>query len=520
MLNAPELMSTVDASLPQLAWVCRVDLNTLKVEVRHGTSVESGCDFIVEGVWDGLFSEANFHMSDNFFGSGVRLTTSDVWIVPSRALVDRIVYCTVDGFLYASNSLTLLLGLTGAELVEDHDYREQTTTLLHGIFSYNDRFPISHPRITEFHQLLHRPLIIGATLRMGEPSAKVRLESFHDYELKLTAVIERLKANADSDHRNLDTIYFSTISSGYDSTAVTTIARNIGFERCFTAKRSWKNILPLINSRFFVDDGTPIARKLGVPTAYFRKPNGNIDETEILWYAPCSDGAQVLFHSMVTQIAQKDKVALLFTGFHGDKVWDVATSSPYDSDEIRRGDVSGLDLSEIRLFYGFINVAVPFIFARSIADLVTISRSEEMRNWRMLNDYDRPIPRRIVESVGVPRGAFGREKRAALQRPPFPHNRRLRKRFLQHIYEKYGISPAYSVGNRLWFRFRFIVVTFLKRLNFLSTLRISSRAPQSIDMSYELHIWALSKASEGFRYKQWFSSIEPGTDHANSSPVV
>jgi hypothetical protein len=40
-------------------------------------------------------------------------------------------------------------------------------------------------------------------------------------------------------------------------------------------------------------------------------------------------------------------------------------------------------------------------------DIWKVTISEEMGPWRLGNDYDRPIPRRIVEEKGVPRNLFG-----------------------------------------------------------------------------------------------------------------
>ena len=73
---------------------------------------------------------------------------------------------------------------------------------------------------------------------------------------------------------------------------------------------------------------------------------------------------------------------------------------------IRKGH-GGLDLSELRLKSGFIDVAVPFLYAASIKSIVAVSRSAEMAPWRLGTTYDRPISRRIVEGAGVPRNRFG-----------------------------------------------------------------------------------------------------------------
>ena len=38
-----------------------------------------------------------------------------------------------------------------------------------------------------------------------------------------------------------------------------------------------------------------------------------------------------------------------------------------------------------------------------------------MRPWALGNDYDRPIPRRMLEEIGVSRASFGRTKKAITQ---------------------------------------------------------------------------------------------------------
>ena len=43
-----------------------------------------------------------------------------------------------------------------------------------------------------------------------------------------------------------------------------------------------------------------------------------------------------------------------------------------------------------------------------------------MDPWRLGTTYDRPIPRRIAESAGVPRGMFGQTKMASVTSFPVP----------------------------------------------------------------------------------------------------
>jgi hypothetical protein len=70
-------------------------------------------------------------------------------------------------------------------------------------------------------------------------------------------------------------------------------------------------------------------------------------------------------------------------------------------------------LTEYRLRAGFLQMAVAYMGIRHIDDISRISKSPEMSPWDMRNDYNKPVPRRIVETAGVPREAFGMEKKAA-----------------------------------------------------------------------------------------------------------
>jgi hypothetical protein len=109
-------------------------------------------------------------------------------------------------------------------------------------------------------------------------------------------------------------------------------------------------------------------------------------------------------------------------------------------------------MGEFRLRTGFVHIPVPMLAFGAHATLRAIGASREMRPWRNVrttrikflripcsplaikthpivaavgrlskrvsrwrsrSDYDRPIPRRIAEEMGVPRGAFGQRKLAA-----------------------------------------------------------------------------------------------------------
>jgi len=109
---------------------------------------------------------------------------------------------------------------------------------------------------------------------------------------------------------------------------------------------------------------------------------------------------------------------------------------------MQRKDVSGLNLSEIRLAAGFFNLAVPFIYGRNMADITAISSSSAMASWSLAQDYDRPIPRRIVESAGVPRDLFGQRKRAQVRFYGDPRDPALRAEFRAYLRSMAGTLQA------------------------------------------------------------------------------
>jgi hypothetical protein len=165
-------------------------------------------------------------------------------------------------------------------------------------------------------------------------------------------------------------------------------------------------------------------------------------------------GFQLPLLQIGTQVERNGSTAVVFTGYHGGIVWGLNADESYGTSDLRRRDLSGLDLSELRLKSGFINVAVPFIFARSTPSIRAVSRSAQMSPWRMHNDYDRPIARRIVESAGVARAAFGTKKVGLFGGSVRPMHAGLRERYAAYL------RDAYRMGRgRLFARLAFDRIT-------------------------------------------------------------
>ena len=440
MTQAPLHLREI-AGLPQLAWIASAAPGGDDVIVYHGSAVEGSRDWLVEGVWDDEFGAGGFHTSAHFFGSGIRVDerAGRVRFVPSSALVNRLVYCRYRERIVVSNSLALLLGFTGATLNPAHQYRAETYALRHGVGRYPRSFTVTHPEIRSFYQVYDESLVLGsggsggAELVFESLRRAPHITSFEHYQALLGETLRRLRDNYASPERRLPMAAFATISSGYDSAASAALVAPLGIATCFTVRRSNSHIPSWLSRRAAIDDGKPIADRLGLRTVYLDR-RASVDGDELYFLAPGCAPTMTVLHPLAKQLQQLGGPAVLFTGFQGDEMWDVNRwERAYQDAGLVRGDTTALMLSEIRLKAGFVNVAVPSLFARAVRDISAISMSDDMAPWRGDSAYERPIPRRILESAGVPRALFGGRKKAIVERRTYPANRALRREFFVYL---------------------------------------------------------------------------------------
>jgi hypothetical protein len=194
-----------------------------------------------------------------------------------------------------------------------------------------------------------------------------------------------------------------TMSSGYDSASMAVLAKETGAKRAVTIGVG----KPVRGSSRTSDSGEPVARALGLAIksydrlAYMRSTE--LPEAEFL--ASGMSGEDVVFSEMEPDIRQ----TILVTGFFGDGMWWL--NRPHRP-LFWRLEQAGLSFTEFRLRTGFIHVPMPWFAASQMYNVEEISHSPEMRPWVLGTDNDRPIPRRILEEAGVPRGTFADAKRA------------------------------------------------------------------------------------------------------------
>lgn len=394
---------------PVQAWLAECTRD--HVLVRHGRWVEARQDWFCEAVWDGPFSEGSFDRTDVVAGSGGRLRGSHLTFVPAGNTCDRIQSLDVGDGVHGqgrvtlvSNTLACLLAVSGATISPRYRYyRRDMQSIVKGLKKYKKTLGTSLGpcRLWYFNNVRWD----GHALHgVDKPDPQRDFSSFDPYYDFLQRTMALVVRNATDPARRATFGLIGTLSSGYDSTTVATLARDHGLKDVITfdEARTHEN-----------DSGIVAAAHLGLRAILVRRDAWRKHPFPEVPFLTAEGGGEDRFF-LDAQEHLRGK--LMFTGYHGDKIWG---KSPYAADsllphpEIKRGDRSGLSLSEFRLSAGFIHCPLPFWGARQIHDVVAISRQPAMRRWDVPGDYSRPICRRIVETAGVPREAFGRTKLAA-----------------------------------------------------------------------------------------------------------
>lgn len=158
------------------------------------------------------------------------------------------------------------------------------------------------------------------------------------------------------------------------------------------------------------DDGSLIAEILGYETIICKDASHYLKNTELIEAEHvCSGelGTTIIFEAFENEF----KNNLVYYGKRGDKIWNKNWKTPNNEFEFLDECFAGISMSEWRLRVGFILVPLPLYGGKQWISIHKISNSEEMEKWSIGGDYDRPIPRRMVEENGVGRELFGTAKK-------------------------------------------------------------------------------------------------------------
>lgn len=377
---------------PKLAWTAAFKKGSSAIEVCHGPMVETAPDWLAEAVWAGDFVEGGFDRTDLVFGTGVRCRGDRVVFVSSGTMLDRLWHCFHRGRFYVSNSLPAMLAVSGGSLREDYDYNEDVKTTRGNLAARGHAMPAKSCDICAVccQDLLYE----GTELRQVEkPHDTPSLGCYADYFGFLTDGAGRLRDNLKAPARKWGVVPLASVSSGYDSGASAVVAKHAGCTQAVTISNA-TTLLPRS------DSGREIATYLGMNCRSYRRTPRRYQWEEAVWAVA---GRAAGLNLTVFEFPQP--LCLFFSGFCGDAIW---AKSVGDAEILVTPSIAGL--SEFRLIQGLFHCVVPFWGSRNLREIQAISSSGEMEPWMLHNDYDRPIPRRMLEEAGVPRHLFGNRK--------------------------------------------------------------------------------------------------------------
>lgn len=423
-LRRPGVPSTDDLSievatekaLPPLAWLGIRKGRAYRF--RLGPGVERFANGFFEGVWSGdftRFAEVHRHMH---FGSGVLIRKSVLFLPPKHVLEHIFILRDhADDTDYVSNSLCFCLA-AGAPDVDPGSWQPVVEKTLEaaalGVLRY-DATVLSHGRFS-LYRVMHNNFHFtrSGNIRFVPRYPGMEFKGFHAYRAYLGRTIDALFANAT--HRNRKGCFepIVSISRGYDSPAAAVLARDAGCRYAATIKGK---------VRGKEDSGREIGEALGLTVIEFdniisndiasleMSYRGPLEEKAREFLATAGIGDDLTFLAFEPALRQR----LLVTGVWGDSIWardatvppGLPTRTPF-----------GKSLAEFRLRTGFAHVPVPMVGAFFPASIIAISNRPGMiRRYSVGGRYDRPIPRRIAEEAGIPRGMFGVAKNATSPDP-------------------------------------------------------------------------------------------------------
>jgi hypothetical protein len=392
-------------ALPRLAWCARLAAGSDVVEVRHGPWVEAHEDFFVEGAWEGAFAEGRFDQATTVVGTGGRACADRAVFTASSGRRDRLYLARGERELWVSNSPVFALVASGDAL--DLAFRrylwEFIAQLRLGVRRERRTLPTRRGSLwlCESANVEVRGDLSFARV---EPAAPPPPRDFAEYVAALEGALRGVFANAADPARGRGFRPLATVSRGYDSPAVATLAARLGCREAVTfSHRAPGEPDP-------ADDGTEIGSRLGlavtglVRTAWAARPG--LPEADFCVLPPG--------HDVVWAGAEGPLTGSLFlTAFSGGSFWSVDPAKVHA--DLAAPDLSGMagaTLGEFRLRVGFQHFPVPTVGWQHARAILAISRGGEMRPWSVGGEYDRPIPRRILEEAGLPRGSFAEAKRA------------------------------------------------------------------------------------------------------------
>ncbi|MDO8507925.1 MAG: hypothetical protein Q7S53_05185 [bacterium] len=439
-------------SIPPLAWICKISDD--KYHFTAGENVEHSKEMIFEGAWDGDFKASKVEDSEFVFGSGAVLKKGKVIFIPPKHTLE-LLYVLHDRKgenIYVSNSICFILqsakvNLNGSFFKQISDCLNSSGDIAtrRGIDRY-EQLIASDSRYSFYRMMFYNFSVDSfGKIQMYRKLPKKYFSNYPEYRKFLSDKTAQIFANARSKDRKFAYNPITSVSKGYDSPAVSVIAKENGCEDALT--------LDVVVGG--VDDsGTKIAKKLGMNTTsckYFASDKvsslymelkGRLKDISLEFIASSGVGDDVTFYPFRKELKKK----LFLTGIYGDAAWGrvgmLASKLSSGEEPLNPGLPVQISycksINEFRLMTNFIYVPLPFIGARFPYPLKKISNSPGMKEYSIGGDYDRPIPRRIVEEAGIQRSDFGAIKSATA--PLIMNHRELFKEAIETVSQRYVLQ--------------------------------------------------------------------------------
>jgi hypothetical protein len=270
----------------------------------------------------------------------------------------------------------------------------------------------------------------------------------------------------------------ATVSSGYDSPAAAVLAREAGACEAVTITQARRTPAHMFNVN---DSGAAIARQLGMTCRSYSRNQRSYPFEDALWASMGNVG-----DANLTIFEYPQPLCLLFSGFAGDGLWD---KNGEQIEPLRRKDTSGARFSECRLELGVFNCSPVFWGCKNENQICALSTRREMLPWTLGADYDRPIPRRLVEEAGIRRGSFGLRKRLTSFSRKYgrPLSPELRPEFAEFM-EQRGVRAASGPVEAVSLMLRGVDALVLSKLP--APLRFSCREWITLPSPSMLFVWA------------------------------
>ena len=404
--------------LPKLAWCTK--LYNGKTIINYGPDIYKHDEGIIEGVWDSKFQSFDYVNSKHVFGSGVSVSKNKIILTPPSHMYECI-FClhekATNKFVF-SNSLSFALSQLSndidclLELVETARINNDISTKS-GVLDFEPLL-FDNKDISLYGFYYHNICISKDGMEILFKENVTKFLNFEAYNNHLLMVLNNLIDNGHDNSRKIKYFPLSSISKGYDSPAVTSLIKKLG---------SFESVTVDVDICGVNDSGSDIAKVLGISCHPCEHPAGksinNLDNMEYSeklageskeFIATLGLGDDLVFSAFDNYLSN----SLFFSGALGDSIWGMLDKPPYG---IPVRIFFGKSLNEFRLRKGFVHVPLPVIGSVFPYYIYRINFLKDMKPFSIRGNYNRPIPRRIIEQSGVSRDLFAKSKNAINPKP-------------------------------------------------------------------------------------------------------